>query len=127
MATSLAYVAAVAIAAWGLAHLAPTGAVIASFAPISKENRLVIAQEWIAEGITMLFLAALVAVVTALGGPSSAVVRAVYSLTAAALVVLAVLTALTGARGSVIFFKICPAFLTCAAALLVASMIVSHG
>lgn len=57
-----------------------------------------IAQEWIAEGITMLFLAALVAIVTALGAPSSAAVRGVYSLTVAALVALAILTEMTGAR-----------------------------
>jgi hypothetical protein len=124
MASVLAYVAALVIAAWGVAHLVPTTAVVDGFGSISKENRLVIVQEWIAEGITMLFLAALVALVTALATPSSAVVKGVYSLTAAALVALAVLTALTGGRGSVIFFKICPVLLTSAAALLVVSMLV---
>jgi hypothetical protein len=53
----------------------------------------------------MLFLAALVALVTALGAPSSAIVRGVYSATMVVLVALAVLTALTVARGSVIFFN----------------------
>jgi hypothetical protein len=124
MSAFLAYVSALVIAAWGVAHLIPTAAVVAGFGPIPKENRLVIAQEWIAEGITMLFLATLIALVTALGPPSSAVVRGVYSVSMAVLVALAVLTALTGARGSVIFFKICPVLLTSTAALLLVSMLV---
>jgi hypothetical protein len=79
------------------AHLIPTPAVVAGFGPLSKGNRLVIAQEWIqewiAEGVTMLFLGALVALVTTLGAPSSSIVRGVYGLTAA-LVTLGVLLAL---------------------------------
>jgi hypothetical protein len=72
MASILAYAASTVIAAWGVAHLIPTSAVVAGFGPISKDNRLVIAQEWIAEGVTMLFLAALVALATALGAPHPA-------------------------------------------------------
>ena len=107
-----------------MAHLIPTAAVVAGFGPISTENRLVIVQEWMAEGITMLFLAALVAVVTALGTPSSTLVHGTYGLVIVALLALALalLTALTGARGSVIFFKICPVVLTGAAGLLLVSM-----
>lgn len=41
MAAFLAYVAAFVIAAWGVAHLVPTAAVVAGFGPISRENRLV--------------------------------------------------------------------------------------
>jgi hypothetical protein len=125
MASILAYVAAAAVSAWGVAHVIPTPAVVAGFGPISKDNRLVITQEWIAEGVTMLFLGSLVAaLVTALGAPSSSIVRGVYGLTAAALVTRGVLTALTGARGAVIFFKICPALLSGVAALLVVSLLV---
>lgn len=48
----------------------------------------------------------------------------VYRTTAAALLVLAVLTGLTGARTAVVWFKICPALLTTSAAiLLVASFV----
>jgi hypothetical protein len=57
------------------AHLIPTRAVVAGFGPLSKDNRLVIAQEGIqeeiqegiAEGVTMRFVGALMALVTALG------------------------------------------------------------
>jgi hypothetical protein len=49
----LAYVAAVVVAAWGVAHAVPTRQVVAGFGPVSADNRRVIVQEWLAEAFTM--------------------------------------------------------------------------
>jgi len=65
-------------------------------------------------------IAAVVIAATAAGGTADA--RAwVYRAASALLVALATLTALTGARTRVIWFKICPALLTAAAILLLAA------
>ena len=122
MSTLLASLAAAITVIWGVAHLVPTGQVVAGFGTLSKDNRLVITQEWIAEGITLTFLGGLIGLVTALDRVSNPVVSAVYGLAAGMLLVMAVLTAVTGARGSVIFFKICPIVKTVAALLLLASI-----
>jgi hypothetical protein len=77
----------------------------------------VLVQEWLAEAVTMWSFAALVIVLTAAGGGTPAADWA-HRVTAGALLVLAVLTALTGARTRMVLFKICPVLLTSAAVLL---------
>jgi len=64
-------------------------------------------------------LAAVVIAATAASGAATDVRAWVYRAVSVVLIALAVLTALTGARTPVIWFKICPALLTAAAALLV--------
>jgi zinc transporter ZupT len=123
MSTLLASLAAAITTVWGIAHLIPTGQVVAGFGTLSKDNRLVITQEWIAEGITLTFLGGLIGLVTVVDRVSNPVVTAVYGFVAGMLLVMAVLTAVTGARGSVIFFKICPIVKTVAAVLLLASIV----
>ena len=123
MASVLAYLAAALIALWGVAHTVPTRAVISGFEPISRDNRLVITQEWVLEAVTMWFVAAIVSVATAVGGGST-LTGWLYRVTAILLVVSAAWTALTGARTSVVWFKICVGLLTVTAALLVAASLV---
>ncbi len=45
MASTLAYVAAGAIALWGVAHVLPTRRVVVGFEPLSTDNRRVLVQE----------------------------------------------------------------------------------
>jgi hypothetical protein len=123
MSLLLASIASAIAVIWGIAHLIPTHNVIVGFGDLSKDNRLVITQEWIAEGVTLIFLGILVGVVTVIGWVSSPVVAIVYTLAAAILLIMTMLTALTGARGSVAFFKICPLLKTVTAVLLLISMI----
>jgi len=116
-----AYVAAALIGAWGIAHAVPTKRVLAGFAPITTDNRRVLTQEWLAESFTMLAMAALVVAVTVTAGDTR-VTAIVYLVGAGLLLALATLTALTGARTPVVWFKVCPILLaTSAALLLVAS------
>jgi hypothetical protein len=75
--------------------------------------------EWIAEGLALIFLGALVLVLNILHGIDNPVSRTVFRLSAIMFVVMAVLTAFTGARTKVIFFKICPVIKTVIAALVI--------
>ncbi|MGA9159745.1 MAG: hypothetical protein WB297_02615 [Actinomycetota bacterium] len=120
----IAYLAASLVALWGVAHAIPTAQVVAGFAPITVDNRRVLTQEWLAEAFTMWGVAAVIVVATAFGRPGSDVTVWVYRAVAGLLAALAVLTALTGARTRVIWFRVCPILLgSSAALLLVASLI----
>jgi hypothetical protein len=118
MAAILAYLAAAVVAGWGLAHAVPTRKVLAGFEPITADNRRIVLQEWLAEAITMWGIAAVVIVVTAAGGPETADRAWVYRAAAGLLIALATLTALTGARTPVVWFKICPVLMAGSAVLL---------
>ncbi|HUO39579.1 MAG TPA: hypothetical protein VMU34_17835 [Mycobacterium sp.] len=121
----LAYIAAALIALWGIAHAVPIKRVVASFAPITADNRRVLTQEWLAESLTMWGMATLVVAVTVTAADIQ-VTAIVYRVVAGLLVALAVLTVLTGARTPIVWFKVCPALLaTSAALLLVASIMVT--
>jgi hypothetical protein len=121
----LAYIAAALIAVWGIAHAVPTRRVAASFAPITADNRRILIQEWLAESFTMWGMAALVVAVTATA-VAIQVTAIVYDVVAGLLVALAVLTALTGARTPIVWFKVCPALLTTSAILLLAASILGR-
>jgi len=99
----------------------PTRQVLAGFEPVTADNRRVIKQEWVAEAFTMWGIAAVVIGATAAGGTAADARAWVYRAASGLLVALAVLTALTGARTPVMWFKICPVLLSAAAVLLLAS------
>jgi hypothetical protein len=105
----LLYVGAGVITLWGIAHIVPTKAVVNGFGQISQDNKRIITMEWIAEGLAMCFIGLLVLFVTLWGGSQNAVSIIVYRTSAAMLVVMAILTASTGARTSIVPIKICPA------------------
>ena len=119
MASTLAYVAAGAIALWGAAHVLPTRRVVSGFEPLSTDNRRVLVQEWLAEAFIMWGIAAVVVVGTVTHSGSG--VDWLYRTMAALLAALAGLTALTGARTAVVVFKICVGLLLGSAALLLAA------
>jgi hypothetical protein len=104
----LLYTGSAVSIAWGIAHLAPTKSVVKGFGDISTDNRRIVTMEWLAEGFTLIFIGLLVALITALYDHSNAVSILVYRVSAGMLVVMAVLTALTGARTKIIPIKICP-------------------
>ncbi len=124
MATALAYVAATLVTLWGVAHAVPTRQVLMGFEPISVDNRRIILQEWLAEALTMWGIAAVVVSVTAAAGSGALASHWAYRASAVLLLALAVLTAMTGARTPVIWFKVCPVLLTVAAILLVSASLV---
>lgn len=112
-----AYVGSAILLAWGLAHLAPTRAVADGFGPISRDNRRILVMEWIAEGIMHIALATLVVIITAVEGATAPATELVLAAVAAVLLLIAALTAATGARTPVIWFRVCPFVLTGVASL----------
>ena len=110
---------AVLSSVWGIAHLFPTRAVVKGFGDISADNRQIISMEWIVEGVFLLFLGCLVAIV-ALLGPAGPVSVAVFSLACIALLVLAGVSLFTGFKVNFLPFKLCPAIFTVSALLILA-------
>ena len=104
----LIYVSSVIITGWGIAHLVPTRKVINGFGQLSIDNKRIITMEWIAEGLTLCFIGLLALSVAVSGQYRDQVAVIVYWALSAMLLIMATLTSLTGARTSVVFFKICP-------------------
>jgi hypothetical protein len=105
----LIFVGTAIITIWGIAHIVPTKSVVTGFGQISKDNKRIITMEWIAEGLTLCFIGLLVLFITITGGTRNPVSLNVYRASALMLVVMAILTAFTGARTSIVPIKICPA------------------
>jgi hypothetical protein len=113
----LVYTGSALLALWGTAHLIPTHAVVRGFGEISRDNALVLTMEWVAEGLTHIFVALLVVLVTAVAGVDASGSLVVYRTAAGFLVAIAILTAATGARTPVVWYRLCP-FLLAGVALL---------
>jgi hypothetical protein len=116
---ALLYTGSAIIIIWGVAHLIPTKAIVRGFGPISEDNKKIITMESIAEGLTLCFLGVLVLMVTIVGGVEGQVSKAVFWASAIMLLIMAILTALTGARASLIPYKICPFVKTAVAVLFI--------
>ena len=99
---------AATIALWGVAHIVPTRSVVAGFGALSTDNRRILTMEWIAEGLTLCFIGALAFCVSVYAGTHDPVSILVYRVCAVMLLVMAGLSALTGARTSVVPMRICP-------------------
>lgn len=104
----LLYIGSAIIVIWGIAHIVPTKSVVKGFGSISQDNRRIITMEWIAEGLTLCFIGLLVLFVTLTTGSQNPVSLNVYRACAVMLVIMAVLTGVTGARTSIVPIKICP-------------------
>jgi len=104
----LLYVGSAVIILWGIAHLVPTRAIVKGFGDISEDNKKILAMESMAEGLTLIFLGVLPLLVTLMVGPQGRTAYIVYLACATMLLVMAVLTALTGARTSAVPYRICP-------------------
>jgi hypothetical protein len=115
--TALTILGAASAFLWGAAHLFPTRNVVAGFGEISIDNRRILAMEWITEGVALIFVGVLVAVVTWIDS-TSAVSSAVYWASAGFLVSLAVVSLFTGFKVSFLPFKLCPFIFTGSAILI---------
>lgn len=113
------YLGAAFTALWGVAHLFPTRSVVKGFGEISVDNRHIITMEWIVEGVSLIFIGVLVAA-AALLDPVSVVSKAVFSLSAIALLTLALVSVFTGFKVNFLPFKLCPIIFTVSAVLIFA-------
>lgn len=119
----LLYIGSVIIFLWGVAHVIPTKSIVRGFGPISEDNKKIIAMESIAEGLTLCFLGVLVFLVTISGDTQSEVSGIVIWVSIAMLLAMAVLAMVTGARTSIVPYKICPAVKTVVAILFVLGIV----
>ncbi|MFC1483557.1 hypothetical protein ACFL4U_02540 [Candidatus Neomarinimicrobiota bacterium] len=104
----LLYIGSTIIFIWGAAHLYPTKDIVTGFGDISLDNRRLITMEWIAEGLTLCFIGLLVFLTTLLGWSREPTAQIVYLASTVMLVVLAVLSQMTGARTAILPMKLCP-------------------
>ena len=116
---TLLYVGSGLIILWGIAHIIPTKPIVNGIGAISEDNRRIIIMELIAEGFTLCFLGVLVLLVTSLAGSQSQAAYIVYLACAVMLIIMAVLTAVTGARTPAVWYKICPFVKTIVAVLFI--------
>lgn len=122
MSETLAYVAAGIVFLWGVSHIMPTKSVVAGFGDISADNRQIITMEWVAEGLSFVFVAALIVAVTWSGETPEAAEDLVYWVSTGFLITIGAWTAMTGAKtsgGGAIWFKMCPVVMSVASALLI--------
>jgi hypothetical protein len=120
---TLLYIGSIVIILWGIAHIMPTKAIVNGFGEISEDNRKVLTMELIAEGLTLIFLGVLPLLVTLSVGIQDRTAGIVYLACAAMLLVMAILTGMTGARTSTIWYKLCPVIKTVVAVLFILSRI----
>lgn len=113
----LLYAGSAFIAFWGIAHLFPTKSVVAGFGDISVDNRRIITMEWIVEGVALIFIGAINAIVTAIDHTSS-ISLAIYFSSAVALISLALVSFFTGFKISFLPYKLCPVIFTTSAVLI---------
>jgi hypothetical protein len=119
----LLYLGSALTAIWGISHLIPTRNVVAGFGDISDDNRRIITMEWIVEGVSLIFIGAVVAVVTSID-PDTAVSRAVYVVSASGLLALALVSLSTGFKVKFLPFRLCPFIFTISAILMIAGALV---
>lgn len=117
MAHLLPYIGAALVVVWGVAHLMPTKNVVSGFGDISEDNRNIIAMEWIVEGVSLIFIGVLIALVTYVDHLST-VSSAVYAVSAVALIVLAFVSFFTGFKIKFLPFRMCPFALISSAGLI---------
>ena len=116
---TLLYIGSGVIILWGIGHLIPTKSIISGFGKISEDNKKIITMEWVAEGLALCFIGAVVLLVTLLVGYEAEAADIVYLASAVMMLVMALLTLLTGARTSVVPIKICSAVKTIVAVLFI--------
>jgi hypothetical protein len=113
----LPYVGSAFLLFWGVAHLFPTRSVVQGFGDISVDNERIITMEWIIEGVSLIFIAVIVAAVTSIDH-TSVISRTVYWISFVMLNTLSVISLLTGFKVSFLPFKLCPVIFTTASILI---------
>lgn len=99
----------------------PTAGVVLDFGDISPDNKLIITMEWIAEGLTLIFLGVLTIVVSKPESESK-LAKNVYVLITGMLFSLTILSVFTGFRVDFLPFKLCPVIFSLSAILIIIGM-----
>jgi hypothetical protein len=111
------------LAIWGIAHLFPTRSVVRGFGDISDDNKRIIYMEWITEGLTLLFMGALVFLLAFFGDPGSAIQKILFIAIIVMLLILSVLSLFTGFKINFLPFKLCPVIFAGSALIILLGLI----
>jgi hypothetical protein len=101
----------------GVAHLFTTRSVVRGFGDISLDNQRIITMEWIIEGVSLIFIGAIVASVTYIDH-TSVISRTIYWICFIMLNTLSVISLMTGFKVSFVPFKLCPVIFTTSSILI---------
>jgi hypothetical protein len=102
---------------WGIAHLFPTRSVVKGFEDISLDNKRIITMEWIIEGVSLIFIGAIVASVTYIDY-TSVISKTIYWISFGMLNTFSIVSLLTGFKISFLPFKLCPVIFTTSSILI---------
>jgi len=102
---------------WGVAHLFPTRSVVKGFGDISLDNRRIITMEWIIEGVSLIFIGAIVSSVTYIDH-TNLISKTIYWLSFAMLNTLSLVSLFTGFKIAFLPFKLCPVIFTTSSILI---------
>lgn len=103
------YAGSAIIIAWGLAHVViPTKDILDGFGPITPDNRRILLMEWLMEGVLLVFVGVLVALVRVFAPIDEFTPTVVYRVSAAVLLVMAGISVTTGARTRIGPMRLCP-------------------
>ena len=116
----LLFVGSSSVALWGVMHLIQTRPVIVGFEPLSDDQRHVLRMEWIVEGVSLLFVATLVTAATTVLGPEALGSKLVYWSAGIFLLVMSLVSLLTGGKASPLPHKLCAPIFTISAVLILA-------
>lgn len=116
--STLLYIGSFLPITWGIAHLFPTQHIVRGFGEISPDNKRIITMEWINEGVALIFIGVLTALVTFVDRHSP-VSPIVYWASFSALNALSLISLFTGFKVSFLPFKLCPLIFTGSSILIV--------
>ncbi len=102
---------------WGIAHLFPTKGVVKAFGDISIDNKRIITMEWILEGVTLIFLGSLTAII-AFVDITNEISHIVFIAIAIMLFVMALVSMFTGFKVKFLPYKLCPIIFSVSAILI---------
>jgi len=112
------YAGSAMIIAWGLAHMViPTKSILDAFEPITPDNRRILLMEWLMEGVLLVFLGVLVALVRTIAPAEEVAATIVYRTSAVVLVVMAGISSMTGGRTRIVPMRLCPLIFAATAVL----------
>ena len=113
----LLYLGSAFLLLWGISHLFPTRSVVKGFGDISVDNKRIITMEWIIEGVSLIFIGALVSSVTYIDYTNE-ISQTIYWISFVMLNALSVISLLTGFKVNFLPFKLCPVIFTTSSILI---------
>ena len=93
---------------WGVAHIVPVRSIVRGFGALSPENRRIVSSTWVAEGLTLIFVGAIMGLTSYYGNIFADFENLLTLACAGFLLGIAVLDAFTKARNPSVPMKICP-------------------